>query len=87
MVPGAGTGVEWLRENRENTLSRFGTSYRQTKAGTLRNTAKESLEDLRKIFDETEAQHASIRSRNFPQRKRLSPAKSFTGKGMNTLIC
>lgn len=43
----------WLRKNRKSVLKRLGTSYGEDKAGTLRNTMKESLNDLKKIFDET----------------------------------
>jgi len=51
--PEQGPVWKWLRENRESMLQRLNTSYNKDKAGTLRNTAKESLDDLKKIFDET----------------------------------
>lgn len=53
MYPEQGPVWEWLRKNRNAMLRRLGTSYKKDAAGTLRNTAKESLEDLRKIFDVT----------------------------------
>jgi len=53
--PEQGPVWKWIRENRSHVMQRLGTSYGQSKAGTLRNTAKESLEDLKKIFDETGA--------------------------------
>jgi len=51
--PEQGPVWEWLRENREQTLERFNTSYGKNQAGTLRNTSRESLDDLKRIFDET----------------------------------
>jgi heterodisulfide reductase subunit C len=51
--PEQGPVWKWMRENRESMLKRLGTSYRENRSGTLRNTAKESLDDLKKIFDET----------------------------------
>ena len=34
-------------------MKRLGTSYGEDRSGTLRNTMRESLDDLKKIFDET----------------------------------
>jgi len=53
MYPEQGPIWEWLRNNREPMLERLGTSYKKDQAGTLRNTTPESLDDLKKIFDET----------------------------------
>lgn len=53
MYPEQGPVWEWLRKNRVKMLQRLGTSYGKNGAGTLRNTAEESLSDLKKIFDET----------------------------------
>ena len=53
MYPEQGPVWKWLRENRESMLDRLGTSYKKNKSGTLRNTSQESLDDLKKIFDET----------------------------------
>jgi len=53
MYPEQGPVWDWLRVNRESVLARLGTSYKKNKAGTLRNTSQESLDDLKKIFDET----------------------------------
>jgi len=53
MYPEQGPVWNWLRENRGSMLQRLNTSYNKDQAGTLRNTDKESLEDLKKIFDET----------------------------------
>lgn len=55
MYPEQGPVWEWLRKNRVRMLRRLGTSYGNNTAGTLRNTAKSSLNDLRKIFDVTGA--------------------------------
>jgi len=51
--PEQGPVWEWLRNNRESMMRRFGASYGRDTSGTLRNTMKESLDDLKKIFDET----------------------------------
>jgi len=53
MYPEQGPIWEWIRRNRESLLERLGTSYKQNQSGTLRNTTPESLDDLKKIFDET----------------------------------
>jgi heterodisulfide reductase subunit C len=53
MYPEQGPVWKWLRENRENMLRRLGTSYNRELAGTLRKTLKDSLDDLKRIFDET----------------------------------
>jgi heterodisulfide reductase subunit C1 len=53
MYPEQGPVWAWMRQNRESILERLGTSYNKDMAGTLRNTSEESLDDLKKIFDET----------------------------------
>ena len=53
MYPEQGPVWKWLRENRESMLERLGTSYKKNQSGTLRNISQESLDDLKKIFDET----------------------------------
>ncbi|MBK8881608.1 MAG: 4Fe-4S dicluster domain-containing protein [Bacteroidales bacterium] len=53
MYPEQGPVWKWLRENRESMLERLGTSYKTDKSGTLRKVSQESLDDLKKIFDET----------------------------------
>ncbi|MCX6327551.1 MAG: 4Fe-4S dicluster domain-containing protein [Bacteroidia bacterium] len=53
MYPEQGPVWKWLRENRESMLERLGTSYKKNQSGTLRNTSQESLDDLKKIFNET----------------------------------
>jgi heterodisulfide reductase subunit C len=53
MYPEQGPVWNWLRENRGSILQRLNTSYNKDQAGTLRKTSKESLNDLKKIFDET----------------------------------
>jgi heterodisulfide reductase subunit C len=53
MYPEQGPVWRWLRNNRESMLERLGTSYGKDLSGTLRNTSQESLDDLKKIFDET----------------------------------
>jgi heterodisulfide reductase subunit C len=53
MYPEQGPVWKWMRENRESMLERLGTSYKKNESGTLRITSQESLDDLKKIFDET----------------------------------
>jgi len=55
MYPEQGPVWQWMRDNKENVMQRLGTSYKQDKAGALRNTDKKSLDDLQKIFDATGA--------------------------------
>jgi heterodisulfide reductase subunit C len=51
--PEQGPVWDWLRNNRVSMMKRLDTSYGEDRSGTLRNTMKESLDDLKKIFDET----------------------------------
>jgi heterodisulfide reductase subunit C len=53
LYPEQGPVWKWIRENREEIMKRLGTSYNTEQAGTLRTISRESLEDLRNIFDET----------------------------------
>jgi len=53
MYPEQGPVWKWLRANRDSMMKRLGTSYKKEQSGTLRNTLRESLDDLKKIFDET----------------------------------
>ncbi len=53
MYPEQGPVWKWMRENRESVLERLGTSYKKNENGTLRKTSQESLDALKKIFDET----------------------------------
>ena len=53
MYPEQGPVWKWMRENRESMLERLGTSYKKNESGTLRIISQESLDDLKKIFDET----------------------------------
>ncbi len=55
MYPEQGPVWDWLQENREQVLERLGTSYQKLQSGTLRLTSEESLNDLKRIFDETGA--------------------------------
>ena len=51
--PEQGPVWDWMRKNRNSMMKRLGTSYNEDRSGTLRNTAQESLYDLKRIFDET----------------------------------
>jgi heterodisulfide reductase subunit C len=55
MYPEQGPVWDWLKQNRQQVLERLGTSYQKGISGTLRQIPEESLNDLRRIFDETGA--------------------------------
>ncbi len=55
MFPEQGPVWEWLRDNREQILTRLGASYRQEKSGALRKIPEESMKALQSIFDVTGA--------------------------------
>lgn len=55
MYPEQGPVWDWLKQNRQQVLDRLGTSYNKETSGTLRKISEESLNDLRRIFDETGA--------------------------------
>jgi len=76
--PEQGPVWEWLRENREETLARFNTSYGKEQAGTLRNTAGESLEDLKRIFDETGGTARFRKIEEFSAQKAAETGKQFS---------
>jgi len=68
--PEQGPVWDWLRKNRESMMKRLGTSYGEYRSGTLRNTMRESLDDLKKIFDETGG------TQRFEKIERYSSAKA-----------
>jgi heterodisulfide reductase subunit C len=55
MYPEQGPVWDWLKKNRRRILDRLGTSYGKEQSGTLRQTSKKSLTDLKRIFEETGA--------------------------------
>ncbi|HJZ41566.1 MAG TPA: hypothetical protein VJ203_14460, partial [Bacteroidales bacterium] len=55
MYPEQGPVWDWLQKNRKEVLERLGTSYGKEQSGSLRNIPEESLNNLKKIFDETGA--------------------------------
>jgi heterodisulfide reductase subunit C len=57
MYPEQGPVWDWLKQNRLSILHRLGTSFQKEQSGTLRKVPQESLDDLKKIFDETGATH------------------------------
>ena len=67
---------DWLKQNRQQVLERLGTSYQKNDNGTLRQIPEESLNDLRRIFDETGA------TERFEQLEKLSDQKAKE-MGMN----
>ena len=70
MYPEQGPVWDWLQQNRESLLERLGTSYNKEQSGTLRNISQESLNDLKKIFDETGA------TQRFEKIEKYSSAKA-----------
>lgn len=76
MYPEQGPVWDWLSQNRQQLLERFGTSYEKEKSGTLRQIPEESLKDLQRIFDETGA------TKRFEQLEKLSDKKAKE-MGMN----
>jgi len=57
MYPEQGPVWDWLKQNKSSILERLGTSYQKEQSGTLRKIPQESLDDLKRIFDETGATH------------------------------
>lgn len=55
MYPEQGPVWDWIKKNKELVLERLGTSYQKEQSGSLRKTSKESLNDLKRIFEETGA--------------------------------
>ena len=55
LYPEQGPIWDWFKKNRRLLLERFSASYEQETSGTLRRVSPESLEDIRKIFEETGA--------------------------------
>ncbi len=76
MYPEQGPVWDWLKQNRQQVLERLGTSYKKKESGTLRQIPEESLNDLRRIFDETGA------TERFEQLEKLSDKKAKE-MGMN----
>ncbi len=76
MYPEQGPVWDWLKQNRQQVLERLGTSYQKNDNGTLRQIPEESLNDLRRIFDETGA------TERFEQLEKLSDKKAKE-MGMN----
>lgn len=70
MYPEQGPVWDWLKQNRQQVLERLGTSYQKNDNGTLRQIPEESLNDLRRIFDETGA------TERFEQLEKLSDQKA-----------
>ncbi|MBN1766868.1 MAG: hypothetical protein JW842_00020, partial [Prolixibacteraceae bacterium] len=70
MYPEQGPVWDWLKENRQQVLERLDISYQKNKSGTLRQIPEESLDDLRRIFDETGA------TEQFEQLEKLSDKKA-----------
>ena len=76
MYPEQGPIWDWLKKNKEQVLERLGTSYKKEQSGTLRQTSEESLNDLKRIFDETGA------TQRFEKIEKLSAQKAHE-QGIN----
>lgn len=70
MYPEQGPVWDWLKQNRQQVLDRLCTSYLKNESGTLRQIPEESLNDLRRIFDQTGA------TERFEQLEKLSERKA-----------
>jgi heterodisulfide reductase subunit C1 len=73
MYPEQGPIWDWFKENREEILERLGASYQKLQSGTLRQISKESLDDLKRIFEET---GASKRFEKIEEFSRLNAMKT-----------
>lgn len=76
--PEQGPVWEWMRTNRKSILKRLGTSYGEDMPGTLRNTMKESLKDLKKIFDETGGTRRFEKIEKYSAEKAAESGKEFS---------
>jgi heterodisulfide reductase subunit C len=70
MYPEQGPVWDWFKQNRQQVLERLGTSYQKDQSGTLRKIPEESLNDLKRIFDETGA------TQRFEKLEKLSSIKA-----------
>lgn len=78
MYPEQGPVWDWLRKNRVSMLERLGTSYKKNQSGTLRKTSQESLNDLKKIFDETGGTQRFDKIEKFSSAKAKELNKNFS---------
>jgi heterodisulfide reductase subunit C1 len=78
MYPEQGPVWDWLRRNSDSMMDRLGTSYKKDLAGTLRNTAPESLKDLKKIFDETGGTRRFEKIERYSSEKAAEMGKEFS---------
>jgi heterodisulfide reductase subunit C1 len=76
MFPEQGPVWDWMQKNRQEVLERLGTSYGKEQSGGLRKIPQESLDNLRRIFDET---GATERFEKIEQYARLQAEKTGTG--------
>jgi len=53
LFPEQGPVWDWFHKNRKEVLERLGASYKTERSGALRDIPAESMENLKKIFDET----------------------------------
>ncbi len=51
MHPEQGPVWEWIFDNSVDVMAKMGARYRKSGPGTLRNTSKETLEEIQNIFD------------------------------------
>lgn len=67
--PEQGPIWDWYHKNRVEVLKRLGASYGEEKPGTLRKISQKSLDDLKKIFDETGGTERFEKIEHFSQAK------------------
>jgi heterodisulfide reductase subunit C1 len=91
MYPEQGPVWDWLKQNRQQVLERLGTSYQKDESGTLRQIPEESLNDLRRIFDETGAterfekleKHSALKAKEMGMNKEAYFSYLYNGSSEN----
>ena len=53
MFPEIGPVWQWVRDNRQEVLSKVGANYKGAGPGAMRKVSKENLDELKKIFEVT----------------------------------
>jgi len=80
MYPEQGPVWDWLKKNRIDVLERLGTKYKEEVSGTLRQTSKESLTDLQKIFDQTGASKRFAKIEEYSRIKAIEKGIAFSSE-------
>jgi len=80
MYPEQGPVWDWLKKNRIDVLERLGAKYKEEVSGTLRQTSKESLTDLQKIFDQTGASKRFAKIEEYSRIKAIEKGIAFSSE-------